>query len=287
MYKNKKIVLLSFATQDLKISGSRLKKQAEDSLYYDTINIVYPKDFDNVLKTYINNLLKNNKKKGYGYWYWKPYLIKNMMKNINDNDIIHYTDAGCHIVKNKNNKFNEYLDFLIDSKNSILPFQYYYENDQKVFGFEFPNREEYKYTKSDLLDYFNFLNLKEITDTPQFWAGNIFIKKSKESMEFLSEWINIMYNNFHLVDDSNSKINNHKYFIENRHDQSVYSLLCKKYKLTSFSAYECDWALKNDKRTWEHNLSSPISAKRDLKYGILKRFLRRQKRTINRLIKKI
>ena len=287
MYKNKKIILLSFATQDLKRSVNRLQKQAEESLYYDLIKIFNPNDFDDTLKVYINNLLKKNKKRGYGFWFWKPYLIKKMMNNINENDIIHYMDVGCHVIKNKNNKFNEYLNFLIDEKNWILPFQYYFDENQKNNRINFPERQEYKYTKSDLLKYFNFTNSKEITDTPQFWAGNILIKKSKESKDFLSEWINIMYNNFHLVDDSISKINNHKDFIENRHDQSVFSLLCKKYKLISFSAYECDWAIKDNKRTWEHNLNSPILAKRDLKYSILKRFFIRQKKNFNRLLKKI
>ena len=41
----------------------------------------------------------------------------------------------------------------------------------------------------------------------------------------------------------------------------------------SLSAYECDWVMLNHKRTWEHNLNSPILAKRDLEYNILKRFL--------------
>ena len=287
MYKNKKIILLAFATQDLKRSVNRLQKQAEESLYYDLIKIFNPNDFDDKLKIYINNLLKKNKKRGYGFWFWKPYLIKKMMNNINDNDIIHYIDVGCHIIKNKNKKFNEYLNFLIEEKNWILPFQYYFDENQRNNGINYPERQEYKYTKSDLLKYFNFTNSKEITDTPQFWAGNILIKKSKESKDFLSEWINIMYNNFHLVDDSISKINNHKDFIENRHDQSVFSLLCKKYKLISFSAYECDWAIKDNKRTWEHNLNSPILAKRDLKYSILKRFFIRQKKNFNRLLKKV
>ena len=87
--------------------------------------------------------------------------------------------------------------------------------------------------------------------------------------------------------DLHKKIVNHKDFIENRHDQSVYSLLCKKYKLQSFSAFECDWAYLDNDRTWEHNKNSPILAKRDLEYSILKRFFNRQKKNIRRLIRNI
>ncbi len=287
MYKNNKIILLAFATKDLQRSVNRLQKQAEESLYYDKIKILGPKDFDETLKKHINDLLKKNKKRGYGYWYWKPYLIKEMMNNLNDNDIIHYVDVGCHIIKNKNHKFNQYLNFLIDQDNWILPFQYYFYESKKNNGITFPERQEYKFTKADLINFFNFIGSTEITDTPQFWAGNLFVKKNKVSKEFLSEWIDIMNKNTNLIDDSISKINNHVDFIENRHDQSVFSLLCKKYKLKSFSAYECDWAIKNNIRTWEHNLNSPILAKRDLKYNILKRFLKRQHKNFNRLLKKI
>lgn len=287
MYKNNKIILLAFATKDLQRSVNRLQKQAEESLYYDKIKILGPKDFDETLKRHINDLLKKNKKRGYGYWYWKPYLIKEMMNNLNDNDIIHYVDVGCHIIKNKNHKFNQYLNFLVDQDNWILPFQYNFYESKKNNGITFPERQEYKFTKADLINFFNFIGSTEITDTPQFWAGNLFVKKNKASKEFLSEWIDIMYKNTNLIDDSISKINNHVDFIENRHDQSVFSLLCKKYKLKSFSAYECDWAIKNNIRTWEHNLNSPILAKRDLKYNILKRFLKRQHKNFNRLLKKI
>ena len=60
MYKNKKIILLAFATQDLKRSVNRLQKQAEESLYYDLIKIFSPNDFDDKLKVYINNLFDTN-----------------------------------------------------------------------------------------------------------------------------------------------------------------------------------------------------------------------------------
>ena len=67
----------------------------------------------------------------------------------------------------------------------------------------------------------------------------------------------------------------------------IQSLINYSIKLISFSAYECDWAIKDNQRTWKHNLNSPILAKRDLKYGILKRFFRRQKKNFNKLLKKI
>ena len=76
-------------------------------------------------------------------------------------------------------------------------------------------------------------------------------------------------------------------FLENRHDQSVFSLLCKKNNIKSLSAYECEWGEKDNKRTWEHNFNNPVLAKRDLKYSIFKRFINRQVKTYKRYKKKI
>ena len=146
----------------------------------------------------------------------------------------------------------------------------------------FPFREERKYSKGDLLDFFNFYNNTSVTETPQYMAGCFFIKKSKRSMSFINEWLDIFNKRFDLVDDTVSKLENLNGFLEHRHDQSVFSLLCKKYNLKSFSAYECDWAYLNNERTWLHNRKSPFLAKRDLKYSILKRFYNRQKKTFLR-----
>lgn len=285
MYKNTKIILFSFATKDLKKSAQRLFKQANKTAYYDEIKILNPDSFSNEIKIFSNKLKRNEKKRGYGYWFWKPMIIKKILKEIKDGDILHYLDVGCHIQK-KNNRFYEYLDFLIGKNNWILPFQYFVSEkfDQKIFSV--PQRSEYQYTKSDLFHYFNSIKDRDITHTPQYWAGSFFLKKNIFSNKFLDQWIDVFIKNFNLVDDSPSKIDNFDGFIENRHDQSVFSLLCKLKKLTAISAYECDWVEKNEKRTWEHNNKNPILAKRDLEYSILKRFLRRQKKTIGRLLKK-
>ena len=144
------------------------------------------------------------------------------------------------------------------------------------------------YTKSDLLDYFNVLKNKKFTQTPQYESGCIFLKKNRFTLKLLDEWSEVYTKDFSLVDDSQSVLKNFKGFIENRHDQSIFSLLCKKYKVKTLSAFEIDWAYDKKKiRTWNHNKDCPVLLKRDLEYNILKRFLNRQKRTYRRLLKKL
>jgi len=280
----KKIILFAFASKDLIRSAERLLSQASDSNFYDEINIITSNKIDETLKSKIKKL-SVGKKRGFGYWIWKPYLIKKIFDKIDYGDIINYVDVGCHIIKKNLFRFNQYLDFIKKDENWILPFQYHKNLNHNIENISFPDRDERKYTKGDLLEYFDFYNSTEVTHSPQFWAGCFFIKKTDTSIKFLDEWLSIFDKNFKLIDDSPSIKKNLVGFEENRHDQSVYSLLCKKYKLKSFSAYECEWVYLNNERTWQHNKDCPILAKRDLKYSIFKRFLKRQKKNFRRLFK--
>ena len=287
MHRGRKIFLVAFGTKDLKKSAKRLRLQAQNSKFYDDIKIFDNEFFDKDMNFMVEKLIKDKKVRGYGYWIWKPYFILRVLEEIEYGDIINYMDIGCHIIKKNSRRFHEYINLISNEKKWLLPFQYKITDSNLSKNFDYPNREEYKFTKSDLLNYFGFLSDKSILETPQYWAGNFFIKKTDDSIKFIKEWLNIFYERFDLVDDTTSKIKNHKDFIENRHDQSVFSILCKKNNLDSLSAYECDWAILNHKRTWDHNIDSPILAKRDLDYGILKRFLNRQKKTFKRIKRKL
>ena len=280
-----KLILLSFATIDLSRSIKRFVSQANYENYYDKIIVKTPQNLSLDVKNKIKFFLKKGKKRGYAYWYWKPLLLLETLTNMDSNDIVHYLDIGFHIKKDKNNRLNDYLNFIKSENNWILPFQYNPLNTKNIEDISFPEREEYKYSKADLINYFNLKDDK-IVDTAQFSAGNIFIKKTSRAIQFVKEWLSVFENQFNLVDDTISEIKNHPNFVENRHDQSVFSLLCKTNHIKSFSAYEFDWAIKHDQRTWDHNLDYPFLAKRDLKYNLLRRFINRQIKSYRRLKKK-
>ena len=279
------IKLVAFADSTLKRSAERLKEQAVRSGYYDQIKVYSEKDLDKNCKNEIKKIIKKTgKKRGYGYWFWKPYIVFNELKIVNEGDIINYVDVGCHILSNKNEKFQLYLNTLQHKKKDIVAFQYNPLKKDKFKNINFPSMEEYKYTKSDLFDYFNFKSNNLTVKSPQFWAGCFFIKKSNFSINFLNEWLDVFKSSTNLIDDSFSK-KNYEGFIENRHDQSVFSLLCKKNtnNIESFSAFELDWAYKYGQRTWDCTVDSPIVAKRDLRYGLIKRFLNRQIKNFKRI----
>jgi hypothetical protein len=151
--------------------------------------------------------------RGGGYWIWKPIIIKNQLELMNNDDILVYVDAGCHINKYGLNRFNEYLSYLTNDKPMIR------------FQMEAP---EYKYTTTSILKYFNVENDENITKTGQFIGGIQIIKKSNISMKIVNEWYSVAIENPLLFSDFYNNIDRHPEFQDNRHDQSIFSIITKK-----------------------------------------------------------
>ena len=63
----------------------------------------------------------------------------------------------------------------------------------------------------------------------QFSASNIRLRKCSSVLNFVKEWNTIAQESDHrYIDDSPSLNNKDEHIAENRHDQSIFSLLCKK-----------------------------------------------------------
>lgn len=172
---------------------------------------------DEFWKTH-SQFIENNKR-GYGYWLWKPYIILKTLNSMNNDEILLYLDGGCEIKSNESNESNE-LNKLIErcKQNDIL--------------YTLTGKEEKKYTKMDLFIELN-MNKDEIKDIAQCQAGVIFLKKNEKIMKMVNEWYQLSCN-YHLIDDSDSLSENDKEFIEHRHDQSIFSLLIKKYNYNKY-----------------------------------------------------
>lgn len=210
-----KIIFLTFGNEKYFNSLERLKNESVEFNIFDKIliynDIDLKNNFPDFWKTHENFILNN--KRGYGYWIWKSYLVLKTLENMNDNDILIYADAGCTLNKHGLNRFNEYLDIVKNSKYGIL-------------SFELPFLEKF-YTKIDLFSHMSLDN-DEYLNSKQLMATIFILKKCSHTEFLINEWYKIssIYN---LLDDSPSKINNDVNFIEHRHDQSIFSLIRKKY----------------------------------------------------------
>tara|TARA_A100001011_G_scaffold376279_1_gene438717 strand:- start:1169 stop:1879 length:711 start_codon:yes stop_codon:yes gene_type:complete len=222
-------LFLNYGDYKFILSRKRISLEAQNLNYFDKI-ITETEDINNDLE--IIDCLKNpnfakvfNAERGGGYWMWKPYIIYKILKLLNDNDILVYSDSGSTIPNNKYtiDKLNEYINIV---KNS----------DKGVLAFRNPHIES-KWTKGDVFKHFNCLDNENIYNTRQFTANRIIIKKNLHSMALFKIWWETAKNYSHFFDDSTSITKNFNNFIENRHDQSVFSLICK----TNGVEEEFDW----------------------------------------------
>ena len=283
-----KIYLSTFYSPDLKRSAKRFKQQAEAMKIYDKIFMFTKHDLDGDFKKYVKSLLRLGKKKGYGYWVWQTFFHKKVLSQLNQGDVYHWCDVGCHFNINGKKRMEEYLDILNMESTGFLGFQYKDLNHENTLKkLTFPNYIENQYTKLDLIKYFKLDSEDPMMKTPQVWGGSFFIKKCKKSMEMMEEHFAITRNRFDLIDDDESKFIEKSLpeFIQHRHSQSVLSIIVKKAGSTLLSAYESEWAIdRNGNRTFEHLSNFPILAKRDKKKNLISRFIDRQSKNIRRKI---
>ena len=76
------------------------------------------------LKINFHLLLKLGKKKGYGYWVWQTFFHKKVLSQINEGDIYHWCDVGCHFNLNGKTRLKEYIKILEKEPTGFLGFQY-------------------------------------------------------------------------------------------------------------------------------------------------------------------
>lgn len=229
MYKGRNIYLCAFANIELMPSIIRFYNQAKESNFFDNIFIYneYNLPKDEKFEALLSHKLVPSR--GFGYWCWKPFIILKTLENLKDGDILVYADVGCHINKEGEKRFYEYLDIVIEHK--ALCYKSHWV--------------EAHYTKADLFNYFDKLKDKNITDTSMRPATICIFEKNDINLEFVNKWLQVFYDDFSLVDDTPSKLPNLDGFIEHRHDQSVFSIFSKIYNVSTVYAGEFEVNSKN------------------------------------------
>ena len=208
---------LSFADSRMAAALTRIEEQAKEMKIFDDIRVYNEFNLDESFRQRWKELMKPGVR-GFGYWCWKPYLMSKILKSLPDGSTLLYCDAGCHL----------------NSKGRDRLLYYYRELDKDSLGIKaFPafcstiSTVESRWTKGDVFDYFNCRNNKSITHSLQLASGHIFCRKSPVVQKFLEDWYQAWEDDFSLIDDSPSKTPNLSGFIENRHDQSIFSILYK------------------------------------------------------------
>ena len=204
------IHLITYGNKRFEKSKKRLINEAYNTKWFDTITSYGPEDLDNEFKSKFNDILKQPR--GGGYWIWKSYIIKKKLNEINNNDILIYLDAGCSINQFGKKRFDEYINLLNNSYEGIISFQ-------------MPHNEK-QYTITEIFNYFNIDINSEIANTGQIIGGIRIMKKNQNLINLISRESKVLYDNPLLFTDYYNK-NQGDYFKDNRHDQSIFSVIRK------------------------------------------------------------
>ncbi len=221
--KKGKYIFIIFADSlnNNKIGLERIKnmKKIEQNLetnnkYIDEVIIYNLNDIEIEFKKKNKTFFLNSEK--YFAWISKIYLINKKLKEIGDDDILLWLDSDIRDIK-KEGTCNLY-SLCENSEHGIVGFH----NNFWLEKF---------FTKKELFDY---MGLKDniYNDTQQCYSGMLLLKKNNFTLNFVNEWISVGQN-IELF-DNNIKYKQHTEFITHKNDQSILSLLLKKYNIKTF-----------------------------------------------------
>lgn len=154
---------------------------------------------------------------GWGYWLWKPYIIRKTLALMSEGDILVYCDAGCELdIRNRQMIRCEVIE---QTRQDLIM--------ASLVGPEWG--PECCWCKRDLWEYMGLTESHQALASQQHQATAICLKKCSAVQQLVEDWYRIAcHDNYHLLDDSPSVLENISRFREHRHDQSIFSLLTKR-----------------------------------------------------------
>lgn len=146
--------------------------------------------------------------KGAGLWIWKPYVIYRALvsEHVRDGDFLFYSDSGSEWTSSVQPYAN-----LITGKSSntnVMLFSLGRGTLESMFSKPYARKRM-------------GCTSPECENSPQFLASFLLLRKSKEALQFIREWL-VLVQDRRMVSEDDPSFKNH------RHDQSVLSLLAKK-----------------------------------------------------------
>ncbi len=208
-------LLINYANNKYKSSQKLNSKSGLEVGAFDKVISYSPKDIDTDFFQQNKSIL--SQKEGNGVWLWKPYFIKKSLETLNNNDFLFYSDSGAYFIDSIDPLINISLEYGQD----IIPFEL------------FPHLER-EWTKRDTFILMD-CDTRSFTDTRQRLSGFILWKKSEFTMNFINEYLQYAKDEKIITELENQcGYPNYPDFRAHRHDQSLFSLLSKKYQLNAY-----------------------------------------------------
>lgn len=225
-----KIHMITYGNSVYSRAKKRIKEEAIHTEWFKSIKVCGPEDLTPEFANEFKKVLKLKRIAGYGVWKFDIILkrLETLIKN-NKDEILLYIDAGCMINKNGESRMKQYINMLRES-------------DKDMFSFKMKGVIEKNWTTKQLFKAFEVE--EDIKESGQF-VGGIFMMKINESIiDFFKYILTVLRKNPLIITDVYNKyqIND---FIDNRHCQSVLSVMRKKWNNSVYIDDETFWTKWN------------------------------------------
>jgi hypothetical protein len=176
-----------------------------------------------------------NLSRGAGYWMWKYYFFDRLLTDdsIPEGSYIFYSDSGSHFVDS--------VDHLIE----VL------ERDQQSIQVYRQNHASYIWTKRDMFILMD-ADREPFLTSCQRVGGWMLAKKDDFSRKFFAECLHYSQD-FRIITDAGNQLGQPNYpgFRDHRHDESLITIMAKKYELFPYRNPSQHGMI--DDVNWTHN----------------------------------
>ena len=204
-----KVHLITYGNKHYTKSRDRLVNEAMNTGWFSSVIGYGEEDMSKEYTEEFKDIL--SLERGAGYWIWKSYFILKRLSEIEKGDVLIYLDAGCTIHRMAKKRFDEYIKML--------------ENDCMI-SFQMSEYIEKYYTTKEIFEHFGVSDVSGITDSGQYLGGIRIMKNNEETLRIMQlEYDTYKENRMLATDVFNDK--QEDYFVDNRHEQSIFSVIRK------------------------------------------------------------
>jgi hypothetical protein len=154
----------------------------------------------------VSNDVLNPKSRGYHYWAWKPFVVREAMRLLPEHEILLYIDAGAYI--HSREMIHKMATTCRSTNNQCLFFENGHNNQ--------------KYTTQNSLKAVT-RELKMFLDSNMVDAACFILVNNVKNRQLIDSWFELCLTSG-MLDDATPSENQNDTFIEHRHDQALLSI---------------------------------------------------------------
>ena len=219
MRHERKIHFITYANDKFKDAKKRIIKEANSFGEFSSVKGFGPEDLSVEFSSKFNDVLSQSR--GAGFWTWRPHILKETLDRMNDGEFLVYLDAGCKLNPQGKKRFYEYIDMLDKSDYGFLSFA--------MSGGVGPGslEPERNYSVKEVFKYFSIDVESEMAKSGQYLGGVLILQKNDHAMKLVDMFMKALEDDPLMFSDHYNDRQQEHYFRDNRHDQSISSIIRK------------------------------------------------------------